>query len=136
MTEQLSELQLNHLDAANAFHPHSRRIREIFFGGAFLSNLGQDPLIEYWCKNPRIFTSLRILLPFRRILSRAQVNYLIAPYRTTHLANNCSTQILYWYLARSDASPLGQPVSHIVIYPELDQFWFNYVASNSQRIKD
>ena len=136
MTEQLSELQLNHLDAANAFHPHSQRIREIYFGGAFLSDLRQDPLIEYWCENPRIFTSLRILLPFGRILSRAQVDYLVAPYRTTRLANNCSTQILYWYLARSDASPLGQPVSHIVIYPELDQFWFNYVASNSQRIKD
>ena len=136
MTEALPEHQLNHLDAANAFHPHSRRIQEIYFGGEFLSDLRQDPLIEYWCENPYLFASLRILLPFGRILSRAQVDYLVAPYRTTRLANNCSTQILYWYLARAHASPLGQPVSHIAIYPELDQFWFNYVASNSQRIKD
>jgi hypothetical protein len=136
VTEQLSEYQTNHLDAANAFHPYSRRIRDIYFGGNSLCDLRQDPLIEYWCDNPRLFTSLHILLPFGRILSRAQIDYLVAPYRTTCLANNCSTQLLYWYLARSDASPFGQPVSHIAIYPELDQFWFNYVASNNQRIKD
>src|SRR5712672_1415608 len=36
----------------------------------------------------------------------------------------------------SSSHLIGQPVSHIAIYPELDQFWFNYIASNSQRIKD
>ena len=136
MTERLSEPQIYHLNAANAFHPHNRRIRNLYFPEGSLSDLRQDPLIEYWCDNPRLFTSLRILLPFGRILSRAQVDFLVAPYRTTRLTNNCSTQLLYWYLARADASPSGQPVFHVTIYPELDQFWFNYVASNSQRIKD
>jgi hypothetical protein len=136
VTERLSELQIYHLDAAHAFHPHNRRIRNLYFPEGSLSDLRQDPLIEYWCENPRLFTSLRILLPFRRILSHSQVDFLVAPYWTTHLVNNCSTQLLYWYLARADASLSGQLVSHIAIYPELDQFWFNYIASNSQQIKD
>jgi hypothetical protein len=39
VTEQLSEYQTNHLDAANAFHPHNQRVRDIYFGGNSLCDL-------------------------------------------------------------------------------------------------
>jgi hypothetical protein len=75
-------------------------------------------------------------LPFGRFLTENQANYLVGHYRTTRLTNNCRTQLLYWYLARSHATPLRPPVSHLSIFYEPDQLWFNHIASYSQQITD
>ena len=136
MSEELSETQINTLNAHRLFEPHRRATQDIIFGNPLLLDLRQDSLIEHFSETPYIYAPLRILLPFGRFLTENQANYLTGHYRTTRLTNNCRTQLLYWYLARSHATPLRPPVSHLSVFYEPDQLWFNHVASHSQQIKD
>ena len=65
-----------------------------------------------------------------------QLLFLVGRFRQSCLISNAQTQLLYWYLARAHANPLGPPVTHLAIYYGADQFWFNYIATHHAQIID
>ena len=129
MTTELSQIQLNHLNAAFLFENHRRRVLDAYFPPDSISDLALDPLIEFHCNNPYLWDSLRSSLPFGRYLSQSHLDQLTNRYNTTRFTYNARTQLLYWYLARSYNNPLRPPVDRLAIYYEPDQFWFNHIVT-------
>jgi hypothetical protein len=124
-----------HYQAITQFEPHSRHLLDLFFEDENLCDLRQDPLIDHWSDSHLLYCPLRILLLFGRHLSQLQVNFITSRHRTSRLLNACRTQLLYWLLARTPTGPHRTPVSSIVIYYELDQFWFNHFLTTHLTIQ-
>ena len=130
----LSQTQLNHLDATTLFEGHRRPIQDFYFPTEELCDLRTQPQIEFNCQNPYLVSDLRRCLPFGHFLRPSQFQYLTGLRNKEELIKHSRSQILYWYLARSDVGPLRTPVDHLAIYYEGDQFWFNNVAHHNETI--
>ena len=134
MTEDLSETQLNHLNATFLFEEHRLPIQNFYFPEEELVDLRTQPHIEFSCENPYLNLDLRRCLPFGHFLTTAQKTYLIGDRNKSQLLTHSRAQILYWYLARAEVGTLRRPVDHLAIYYETDQFWFNHIPANADAI--
>ena len=132
--DELSQTQLNHLNAQLLFEGHQQEALSIHFPQRLLFDIQTDPLIEGRCSNPFIYFPLCSCLSFGRTLDRKQLLFLVGRFRQSRLISNARTQLLYWYLARAHANPLGPLVTHLAIYYKADQFWFNYIATHHAQI--
>ena len=129
--EELSQTQLNHLNATFLFETQRRAIIDQHFDD--LTDLRTEPHIEFRCDNPYLVTPLRRCLPFGHYLTTLQKNILTGGNYKARLITHSRSQFLYWYLARAETS-LRAPVDHLAIYYESEQFWFNHIASNRAAI--
>jgi hypothetical protein len=129
--EELSQTQLNHLNATFLFETQRRAIIDQHFDD--LTDLRTEPHIEFRCDNPYLVTSLRRCLPFGHYLTTLQKNILTGGNYKARLITHSRSQFLYWYLARAETS-LRAPVDHLAIYYESEHFWFNHIASNRAAI--
>ena len=64
----------------------------------------------------------------------AQRNSLISNSTKRQLCLQARTQFLYWYLARTNTGTSRSPITHLAIYYESDQFWFNHIANYRNNI--
>ena len=129
MSDFLNTIEGHHLEAAEQLEPHTSGLLRQYFDDEILIDLTTDPLVEQLCPNPYLFAPLRLGLPFGRVLTEAQKNHLLSPFRLTRLVNNSRSQLLYWFLRRSTVGPHREPVSSIHLITEADQFWFNHLAN-------
>jgi hypothetical protein len=130
VADELSQTQLNHLNATALFEPHCRSIIDEFFPPHWLIDLRQERHTEFHCENPYLFDNLRCLLPFGVTLSRHQHDLLTDRRRTAAFLQGVRRQLLYWYLARAYVGPLREPITQLTLYYEADQFWFNHVLND------
>jgi hypothetical protein len=131
---ELSQTQLNNLNATFLFEPHCHTIQDHVFPPDLLINLRQEIHTEHHCSNPYIQRHLRRFLPFGHYLTNRQKDEFFGDQITNRLIVQARNQFLFWYLARSGVGRLRDPVNHLTIFYEADQFWFNHVASNHAHI--
>ena len=110
MSEELSQLQLNHLNAANLFELNRSEILETVYPFYHLVDLRQEIHTEFHCESPYFLKSLCHLLPFVVTLTKGQTDLLFDRTRTSSLIHNAHRQLLYWYLARAYVRPLQQAI--------------------------
>ena len=72
--EELSQTQLNHLNATFLFETQRRAIVDQHFSD--LTDLRIEPHIKFCCDNPYLVTPLRRCLPFGHYLTTLQKNIL------------------------------------------------------------
>lgn len=134
MGDELSQIQLNHLNATFLFEEHRRPVINYFFPNNELVDLRQEPHLEFSCDNPYLVQPLRQLLPFGHYLTTGQRNALINNATKRQFVLFARSQFLFWYLARTGIGITRTPVTHLAIYYESDQFWFNHIAANRTNI--
>jgi hypothetical protein len=129
--EELSQTQLNHLNATFLFETQRRAIINQHFDD--LTDLRTEPHIEFCCNNPYLVTPLCRCLPFGHYLTTLQKIILTSGNYKSRLITHSRSQFLYWYLVHAETS-LRAPVDHLAIYYESEQFWLNHIASNCAAI--
>lgn len=95
----------------------------------------EETNLDIWSHGDNIIVrSLRNLLPFGRHLVRSDVDTFV-DHTLQHISRAALEQLFYWQLAGTTNS-LNEPLEHLILTEEENQFWCQYVPQNSRIILD
>ena len=127
--EELSQTQLNHLNATLFWEQNRDQIRQSIFPQQHFVDLRHELHTEFHSESPYIYDQLRRLLPFGVTLTAAQKTLFTNPVGTNGFRQAYRQQLLIWYLHRVP-NTAGEPITQLSIFYHSDQFWFGHVLPN------